>query len=143
MKRFAPILAATAGLLLSPALAQAETVHLQATLSAASEVPPKASGGTGKVDATLDTGTHLLDYTVDYSGLTGPATMAHFHGPAKTGANAGVAVPLSSPLDSPIKGSATLTPAQQQQLLGGLMYVNVHTAANPGGEIRGQVMVAK
>lgn len=143
MKRFAAILAVAAGLLSSAALARAETVHLQATLNAATEVPPKASGGSGKVDATLDTDTHLLTYTVDYSGLTGPATMAHFHGPAKPGANAGVAVPLSSPLDSPIKGSATLTEAQQKQLLDGLMYVNVHTAANPGGEIRGQVTAAK
>ena len=143
MKRLVATLAVTAGLLSSAALARAETVHLQATLNAATEVPPKSSGGTGKVDATLDTETHLLTYTVDYSGLTGTATMAHFHGPAKVGANAGVAVPLSSPLDSPIKGSATLTEAQQKQLLDGLMYVNVHTAANPGGEIRGQVEVAK
>ena len=139
MKHLALTLAATAGLLLSPALARAATVHLQGTLSAATEVPPKASGGSGKVDATLDTDTHLLTYTIDYTGLTGPATMAHFHGPAKPGANAGVVLPLSSPLDSPIKGTATLTEAQQKQLLDGLMYVNVHTAANPGGEVRGQV----
>ncbi len=143
MRRFAAILAVTAGLLSSAALARAETVHLQGTLGAATEVPPKASGGSGKVDATLDTDTHLLTYAVDYAGLTGPATMAHFHGPAKPGANAGVTVPLSSPLDTPIKGSATLTEPQQKQLLDGLMYVNVHTAANPGGEVRGQVTVAK
>ncbi len=143
MKHLAVTLAATAGLLLPPALARAETVRLQGALSAATEVPPKASGGSGKVDATLDTDTHLLTYTIDYAGLTGPATMAHFHGPAKPGANAGVVVPLSSPLDSPIKGTATLTEAQQKQLLDGMMYVNVHTAANPGGEVRGQVTAAK
>ena len=143
MKRFAVTLATTAGLLLSPALARAESVHLQGTLSAATEVPPKASGGSGTVDASLDTTTHQLTYTIDYSGLTGPATMAHFHGPAKPGTNAGVVLPLSSPLDSPIKGTATLTEAQQKQLLDGMMYVNVHTAANPGGEVRGQVMAAK
>ena len=143
MKHIVATVAATAGLLSFAALARAETMHLQATLNAATEVPAKASGGTGKVDASLDTQTHLLTYSIDYSGLTGPATMAHFHGPAKPGANAGVAVPLSLPLDSPIKGSATLTEAQQKQLLDGLMYVNVHTAANPGGEIRGQVTAAK
>lgn len=143
MKHLTLTLAAAAGLMSFTALAQAETVHLQATLNATSQVPPVASGGTGQVDATLDTDTHVLTYTVEYTGLSGPATMAHFHGPAKPGANAGVALPLSSPLDSPIKGDATLTAAQQKELLDGLMYVNIHTAANPGGEIRGQVTAAK
>ena len=139
MKHLTLTLAAAAGLMSFTALAHADTVHLHATLNAATEVPPKASGGTGQVDAMLDTDTHVLTYTVEYAGLTGPASMAHFHGPAKPGANAGVVLPLSSPLDSPIKGTATLTAAQQKELLDGLMYVNVHTHANPGGEIRGQV----
>ncbi len=143
MKHFTLTLAAAAGLMSFTALAQAKAVHLHATLNAATEVPAKASGGTGQVDATLDTTTHVLNYTIEYTGLSGPATMAHFHGPAKPGANAGVVLPLSSPLDSPIKGNATLTAAQQKELLGGLMYVNVHTQANPGGEIRGQVTAAK
>lgn len=149
MKRFATslpsaaTLALTAALLVPTALAHAATLQLQGTLSAASEVPAKPSSGTGTVNATLDPDTHLLNYTIDYAGLTGPATMAHFHGPAKPGDNAGVALPLPSPLDSPIKGSATLTETQQKQLLDGLMYVNVHTAANPGGEVRGQVTAVK
>ena len=55
------------------------------------------------------------------------------------GANAGVLVPFSSPGTSPIKGTATLTDAQEQDLMDGKTYANVHTAANPGGEIRGQI----
>jgi hypothetical protein len=64
--------------------------------------------------------------------------MAHFHGPAEPGKNAGVAVPFKDPA-SGAEGSATLTDAQAADLMAGKYYINVHTAANPGGEIRGQV----
>ena len=84
-----------------------------------------------------------MAWTVNYSGLTGPATGAHFHGPAAISENAGVVVPLTGSLASPITGSATLTDAQAADLMAGKWYFNVHTAANPGGEIRGQVNVAR
>jgi hypothetical protein len=67
----------------------------------------------------------------------------HFHGPAAAGANAGVALGFTGSVESPIKGSATLTPAQLADLTAGKWYVNLHTAANPGGEVRGQVMLSK
>jgi hypothetical protein len=118
--------------------AQAETVMFHATLNAATEVPPKTSEGTGTLDATLDTSSKTLTWTLTYSGLTGPATMAHFHGPAAPGANAGVAVPIKDTA-SGAKSSATLTDAQMADLEAGKWYANVHTTANPGGEIRGQV----
>ncbi len=123
----------------APTAARAETVPLKADLSAAAQVPPVNSPATGTFAGSLDTTTHVLTYTVTYSGLTGPATAAHLHGPAAAGANAGVAVPIAAPLASPIKGHATLTPAQEKDLLSGLYYANIHTAANKGGEIRGQV----
>jgi hypothetical protein len=110
-----------------------------ATLSAASEVPPNTSSGTGTLQASLNKETKVLTWKVTYSGLTGPATAGHFHGPAMPGSNAGVAVPFASAA-SPIEGSATLTDNQLTDLTAGKWYVNVHTAANPGGEIRGQVM---
>lgn len=119
--------------------AHAETKKFHATMDGASEVPAKTTEGKGTVDATLDTSTKVLAYTMTYSGLTGPATAAHFHGPAAAGVNAGVMVPMAAPFTSPIKGTATLTDAQITDLEAGKLYANVHTAANPGGEIRGQV----
>ena len=113
--------------------------NFRAALSSAAEVPSNASGGTGTLEASLDKGTSVLKWKVTYSGLTGPATAAHLHGPAMPGANAGVVVPFPS-ASSPAEGSATLTPAQIADLMAGKWYVNVHTAQNPGGEIRGQVM---
>jgi hypothetical protein len=117
------------------------TTSLTAQLAGATEVPPTKSAGTGTVSATLNPASNLLSWTVTYGGLSGPATAGHFHGPAPAGQNAGVVVPLAAPLASPITGSATLTPAQAADLLAGKWYVNLHTAANPGGEIRGQVSV--
>jgi CHRD domain len=142
--RFA-LAAAVAGLFatgLLPVAAQAETLMFHATLNAAAEVPPKASAGTGKLDAKLDTATKALTYTITYSGLTGPATMAHFHGPALPGANAPIVVPFKNPA-SGSSDTVTLTDAQIADLEAGKWYTNVHTAANPGGEIRGQVLSGK
>ncbi len=123
---------------LLPFAARAEMMEFGASLNGASEVPPKGIKGTGELKATLDTATKTLNWTLTWSGLSGPATMAHFHGPAAAGANAGVAVPIKG-TTSPDKGSATLTDAQIADLEAGKWYVNVHTKANPGGEIRGQV----
>lgn len=119
--------------------APATTASFSATLSGSAEVPPNMSTGTGTLTATLDKATNVLTWKLSYSGLTGPATMAHFHGPAMPGANAGVAVPFTSPAN-PIEGSATLNSTQVADLLAGRWYANVHTVANPGGEIRGQLM---
>ncbi|MDR8763944.1 hypothetical protein FEP90_05670 [Burkholderia multivorans] len=86
---------------------------------------------------------HTLRWTVTYANLTGPATAAHFHGPAPVGQNAGVQVPIpKDALASPIKGSAELTDAQVTDLMGGKWYFNVHTSAHPSGEIRGQMLPA-
>ena len=113
-----------------------------ATLSGAQEVPPTSSKGSGLATATLDSdGTFHWD--VAYGGLTGPATAAHFHGPAAPGTNAGVVVNIGGPTPgNPMQGSAHLNTTQIADLVAGRWYVNVHTAANPNGEIRGQVVAA-
>jgi hypothetical protein len=120
----------------SPALA--DKISYKADLQGSQEVPPVPGNGKGSVDATYDTATKKLTWKVTFSGLTGPATAAHFHGPAEHGKNAGVAVPIPG-TKSPMDGSATLTDAQAADLSAGKWYVNVHTAANKAGEIRGQV----
>jgi CHRD domain len=112
---------------------------LTARLSGANEVPAASSNGSGTLSANLDKTTSVLTWTVTYSGLSGPATAGHFHGPAPMGQNAGVALPFTGSLESPIRGTATLSPAQMDAVMNGNWYVNLHTAANPGGEIRGQV----
>ena len=120
------------------------TATMQARLSPQAEVPPTVSMGQGNAQVWLNKETGGLRWKVDYSGLTGPATMAHFHGPADPGANAGVVVPVKPPIPSPsFEGEATITPAQAQDLLAGKWYFNIHTAKNPGGEIRGQVVLVR
>jgi CHRD domain-containing protein len=126
--------------LLAVGTARADTEKYEAALKGADEVPSNDTAGMGKVEASYDTKTMKLTYTVTYSGLSGPATAAHFHGPAKPGSNAGPVITLSGKLDSPVKGEATLTSAQAKDLADGMWYLNVHTAAHPSGEIRGQIM---
>jgi CHRD domain len=121
--------------LAGPAFAE----KMKATLSGAAEVPPTTSAGKGTADIDYDAATKKLSWKLTYSGLTGPATAAHFHGPAGPADKAGVAVAIPNATTSPVEGSATLTDAQAADLTAGKYYVNIHTAANPGGEIRGQV----
>ena len=112
---------------------------MKATLDAKAENPPNSSAGKGTADLDYDAATKKLSWKLTYSGLSGPATAAHFHGPAEPGKNAGVAVAIPNAGTSPVEGSATLTDAPAADLQAGKYYVNIHTAANPGGEIRGQV----
>lgn len=118
--------------------AMAGMIHYHAMLAPEAGV---TSTGKGMGMFTYESATHTLTYDVTFEGLTGPAVAAHIHGPAAPGANAPPVVPFPSAA-SPIKGTATLTDAQAADLAAGKYYVNIHTAANKGGEIRGQIMGA-
>jgi hypothetical protein len=118
----------------------------KASMDGASEVPPTTTTGKGTATVTYDAATKTVTWEGQFSGLSGPATAAHIHGPAEPGKNAGVIVPLSqqgTPFTSPFKGSATLADdkaaALAAALSSGQAYVNIHTDANKGGEIRGQL----
>lgn len=124
------LVAVAAASLLVAGAASAQMAHYSAKLAGAAGVK-----GSGDVTAMLDGKT--LTYTVNYKDLTGPAVAAHFHDASAPGGNGPPIVPASNVGTSPIKGTATLTDAQIADLNAGKVYFNVHTAANPGGEIRG------
>ena len=118
---------AAVGLLVASA-ASAQMVHYTAKLAGTGK-------GSGDVFAMLE-GKNLT-YTVNYKDLSGPVVAAHFHDATAPGGNGPPIVPASNVGTRPIKGTATLTDAQIADLNAGKVYFNVHTAANPGGEIRG------
>jgi CHRD domain len=125
---------------------QADPVSVRVPLSGMEEVPPVQTAGSGVAEFVYDPETRTVKWVVTYNGLSGPATMAHFHGPATQGTKGPVVVWLSkqgSPADSPLTGQTILTPEQAVQFAAGQLYVNVHTQANPGGEIRGQAILPK
>lgn len=133
--------AATCGVAIALAgPAMAAMVNLKAELNGAAEVPPNPTAAKGAITATFDTGTKKLTWKGSYSGLSGPATAAHFH-TGEAGKNGGVAVPIfaGAAAKTPFEGEATLTDAQAADLLAGKLYGNIHTEANKAGEIRGQV----
>lgn len=111
----------------------------EATLSAAQEVPPNSSAGRGTAEVQLNKNTNTLSWKVTYSGLSGPTTGGHIHGPAAAGANAGVMIPFTNVGTPTFQGQGPITPAQAAELAAGRTYVNLHTAQFPGGEIRGQL----
>jgi hypothetical protein len=121
---------------LAPAFA--ETIKYKADLSSANEVPPNDTGAKGAIEATYDSDAGTLNWSGDYSGLSGPAIAAHFHGPAATGVNAPVLVPVDAS-KSPFEGSAKITADVAKDFADGKVYFNIHTAKNKGGETRGQL----
>jgi hypothetical protein len=116
--------------------------HLSATLNAGQEIPKqvvKDQSAHGSFTATLS-GTHLV-WKLTFAKLTGPATAAHIHLGAM-GKSGNVVVPLCTPCKSGMKGTATISASLLKTIKKHGTYVNVHTAKNPNGEIRGQ-LVAK
>jgi hypothetical protein len=132
-------LVAVAVLLAASISSQAQTSYT-ATLDAA-----QAGGGgrTGSGSGTLTLNGTTLSWNIDYTGLSTPDTLAHIHGPAAPGSTAPVLFPFTGTFNvtfGNFTGSATgLTAQQISDLNAGLDYVNIHTTAFGGGEIRGQI----
>ncbi len=130
--------------ILLPATAQATIINLSATMDCAQVnggVGSCAMGGsgTGTATITLDDATNLLSWNIIWSGLSSPEILQHFHGPSLPSGNAGVQVTVG--IASPEVGNMMISPAQAADLLNNLWYLNLHTQAFTGGEIRGQVLV--
>ena len=137
---------AASGTTMWAASTDAAPLSFKVPLTGAQQVPPVQTAAAGTADLSYDPATRMLTWSVAYNGLSGPATMAHIHGPAAEGKNAPPVIWLSekgAAVANPIAGSATLTSEQAQQMMAGEWYINVHTQANPAGEIRGQVTPPK
>jgi hypothetical protein len=112
-------------------------------LSGDSEVPPVTTSARGFGQLAIEGNTLLFE--VLYQGLSGAAIGAHIHGPAAAGGNGPVLISLEPFHAGPfatqgiMAGVTLLTAAQKDAILSGQAYLNIHTAANPGGEIRGQI----
>lgn len=113
----------------------ANTTEFVATVNGAQQVPPTTSPATGTMTATLNRDTKKLTYKVTFTGLTPNAGHIHLGRPGTSG---GVKVPFSY-LTSPIEGEADIDQPTMDSLLTGRSYVNLHTAAFPNGEIRGNI----
>ena len=153
------LIAAAALLLGASAQANAQTIRLTAVLSGSNETPAiVVTGATGTAEVFVNLATQSVTYTVNVFNLPSGATGGHFHvgGP---GAGGPVVVNLTPPAN--ISNDFTLTGrvdqasltvrADQgirtwedfiQALVGGQVYVNIHSAVNPGGETRGQLTVS-
>jgi hypothetical protein len=131
-----------AALAATSSAALAKTMSFNVPLSGAQQVPPVQTSGSGTAHLTYNSANHHVSWTIHYSNLSSPVTMAHFHH-APEGKNGPVVIWLTkkgAPVSSPITGHATLTSTQAKEFMAGDMYINVHTKDHPAGEIRGQVM---
>lgn len=109
------------------------------SLSGAQEAPPVATAGTGDAEVRFDPRSGLIHWRVTHTGLSGPVTGAHIHGPAGPGQNAGIVIPFGNTNANPITGQVRIAPEQLGQLSSGQWYVNLHTARHPAGEVRAQL----
>jgi hypothetical protein len=139
--RYQPFIACVllaGGLALAGCVQVSGVKSFHATLSGAQEVPPVPGKGSAQADVKLDMATHMITWSVSYTGLSGPPVAAHIHGPAAQGSNAGVMVPFKVG-SNPMSGSTYLTDPQIANLMAGNTYINIHTEKNKAGEIRGQL----
>jgi hypothetical protein len=118
--------------------------NISASMSPSQETGTLAGNptGSGTVTGTYNSTTNSLQYNVTWTGLTGSATLGHFHGPALAGANASPVITFTLNNNGNAGNAAatvTLTDAQEADLLAGKWYANIHTQMNGAGEIRGQV----
>ncbi|HLY77968.1 MAG TPA: CHRD domain-containing protein [Caulobacteraceae bacterium] len=131
------IAAAGACLLLSATAADAGILHYRANLRGAAESPPNPTNARGEVVAVLDTDRRTFDYTVTYSGLSGPIEVAGFKQPNSPPDDPIITAPAGAVM---IHAVVQLTAEQITDLNASRWIFDISTRANPGGEIRGKVV---
>lgn len=123
---------------------QATIFSFDDTLSSSQVSPPNPSPGTGEITGTYDDVTNSFSFSLSFSGLTTPTTAAHLHAPAPAGTNAPVEITFAGFPFGVTSGSFNNTyifsSSQETSFLADLMYVDIHTAGFPGGEIRAQLL---
>ena len=120
-----------------------DTYTVSGNASGSQQNPAVATSATGTLSGSYNARTNMLTYTINWTGLSGVVTVAHFHGPAAVGSNAGPLVDIgitTNGISGSTSGSVTLADSTETHLLNGKVYYNLHTATNPNGEIRGQVI---
>jgi hypothetical protein len=117
----------------------AQQTYLTASLDGAQATPPNTSPATGSACLVLDQTAHTVTFHITFANLTAAETAAHFHQ-----GSVGVPGPVTFalPLGSPKTGTLPTTVAQETAFLAGNVYIDIHSVAQPGGEIRGQVVRA-
>lgn len=123
-----------------------ERFELSGSATGAQEVPAVTTNGTGTISGSYDKNTNTLSYDINWTGISGDATVAHFHGPADPGVSAGplVDIPITTNgVNGRANGTVVIHDSVETALLSGKVYYNIHTATFPEGEIRGQVLTAR
>jgi uncharacterized protein (TIGR03382 family) len=143
--RTIPLVAGAAAACLATA-ASADIIIVNVDIEPGQEVSAPALGGatpSGSATVTINTDTSFVEIMGTYSGMTSNVTGSHLHGLAGFGVNAGILISLSNSggTSGSFSGSGTLSMANFDGLMAGNTYINVHTTTNPGGEIRGQVII--
>ena len=126
----------------------ASATHYRATItvSGSQEVnPPVGIPGTGNASVYINTVSNTIDLKGSYSGMTSNVSASHFHGPANPGQNAGVKIGVTNTggTSGTVTFNGVYNQADEADILAGRWYLNIHTANNTGGEIRGQVVLAE
>src|SRR5688572_6136740 len=113
-------------------------------LTGAQEVPANSTTGSGTMNVSYDKSTKMLTLSATWANLTADPVAAHIHGTAPRGQNAGVKVDFHDQVTTAtgnFNRSVTVDESaiKEDSLLAGFYYFNIHTPANPGGELRGQI----
>ena len=120
--------------------------NITGSANGAQEVPAVTTSGTGTITAVYDADNNKLDYTINWTGLSGNVNNMHFHGPADPTISAGVQIGITgwpAAMAGSVTGTATLDATQETDLLAGKWYYNIHTTFKGSGEIRGNLTAVR